>query len=71
MSELSECNFCHLQRIKKSAKKRKKTIVLIKEDGWINVYKHPKNLEVNLEKQENKDKYWLVSFAAIGDKCGC
>jgi len=45
MSELTRCNYCSLQTIRKEAKKKKlKVTILAGWHGGMDVYMHPKNV---------------------------
>jgi len=70
MSELTQCNYCTLQRMRAETKKNNERVVLIKAKeiqglGGMDIYVLPKG-----EKQLKK-KYFRGWFMAIGNSCEC
>lgn len=78
MSELTPCNFCSLQSIRRQAKKDGKRVMLL--PGWCggtDVLVYPK--DVNIRKVEgiqtvdhpNREKYLVAWMQKIGNSCLC
>jgi hypothetical protein len=74
MSELTQCNFCHLEDIKARAWRDKQKVTLVPsshELKGLDVYVHPKDINIHLLHEPTKQKYWICWFWAIGAKCEC
>ena len=70
MSELTPCNYCTLQRMKRAAKLNGERVVMVRAKeiqglGGMDVYVLPKG-EKKLEK-----KYFRAWFMALGNRCEC
>jgi hypothetical protein len=74
MSELTQCNFCSLERIKEHAKDRKLKVTIIPSSNILNgldVYVHPKDINIHLLREPTRKDYFVSWMWAIGDKCEC
>ena len=75
MSELTPCNFCMLQRIKRDAEKNSQQVVLRKEQVVISVYVFPFNVKMPkgeiYEDDEFHKQYWVCAFLALTEHCCC
>ena len=75
MSELTPCNYCTLLRIKARAKKEGKKVTLLPDTssllGGLNVYTHPKKVNIKMLSEKERDKYSGVWFMALTDHCAC
>ena len=73
MSELTPCNYCTLQRIKRDAKKSGKKVSIRNETllHWTQgraVYVHPNTVKGNARFDK---KYFQAHFAELTDHCVC
>lgn len=76
---MSQCNYCHLQKIKFRAKKQGMGVSVRQSDfrGGKDVYVHPKTIQIPRnhkyvhDMEEGIDKYWVCWFAKIGKSCEC
>ncbi len=66
MSELTKCNYCTLQHLKKNLKQDEKLSQLGND-----FYRHPKDLDVKDMSFAEKEKYWRVWLMEIPDHCVC
>ena len=65
------CNYCSLKEIKSRAEKKnnKVSIIPTTEDmNGVNIYVHPKNINI---KNENRKTYFKSWFMSLSDKCAC
>jgi len=67
MSELTLCNHCSLQIIKRRAKKESKEVTIIKniEHGGTDVYVHSKSESID------KEKDFAAWFMELSSRCCC
>lgn len=71
MGEGTICNFCSLQRIRARAKKDNFKVTLEHGSigmGGIDVYVHPKNVEINPKNKLQRDKYFASWFMELPEK---
>lgn len=83
MSELTQCNYCSLQRIRAQAKHDKQIVTMMpgrtfghgKKDGGgirgIDVYVHPRKVIVRELRPDQREKYWATWFWELTDRCVC
>lgn len=74
MSELTQCNFCGLEGIKRRAKDTARVVTILPayhELKGLDVYVHPKDINIHLLRKPTRQKYWRCWFWAIGSKCEC
>lgn len=75
MSELTKCNFCDLQRIKASAKKNRLKVTMLESTlcsmGGIDVFVHPKNIEIIRLSQKAREEFFKAWMWKITDYCCC
>jgi hypothetical protein len=79
MSELTQCNHCSLRILKAEAKREKKkvTIMLGRTFGHgnhmrgLDVYVHPRSVNVRQLSARDREKYWNRWFWEISDHCVC
>lgn len=78
MSDLTPCNYCSLQSIKKRAKEKRQKVTVLYNSKWhsgqgCNVYVHPKNVKLQNIKEDSElhDKYSVSWFMELSDKCCC
>ena len=73
MSELTPCNYCNLNSIRRHAKERRLTgTTKANEDGWTDVYVHPPNVtEFPVDKNGERSEYFALSMMQITDHCVC
>ena len=74
MSELTPCNYCTLQRIKRDKPKGSK-VYLQSNAGWIDVYVVPKGEQLDTRQDpktlNHLSEQWKASFLALTDYCCC
>lgn len=72
---MSQCNFCTNKQIIKKAKQSGNSVTHLKETkyglGGINVYVHPKNINIKKLPAKEREKYFKVWFMALGSHCEC
>lgn len=78
MSELTPCNWCSLRRIREQAKVDNKKVTILHDADWglggMNVYVHPKDIDVRkLKGGEDgiRSKYRVTWFKALSKSCCC
>ncbi|NVM22877.1 MAG: hypothetical protein HWN68_13980 [Desulfobacterales bacterium] len=78
MSELTKCNYCSLQDIRRRAKERGEKVTVLHNSKWwygkgCNVYVHPKDIDLPNIKEDSKlhDRYSVAWFAELPDHCCC
>lgn len=83
MSELTQCNFCTLERIREDAAKTNSQVVLRDGTGklkGVNVYLIPAGVEVpkmiqdglvDLEGDAFHQQYFIAWFMKLTDYCAC
>lgn len=76
MSELTQCNFCSLQEVRRRAKKDGMRVTLRPGwDGGTDVFVHPKNVTIPQGQQHDdsrfRKKYCRQWMKEIGEQCGC
>jgi hypothetical protein len=75
MSELTPCNYCSLNRIKRRANEKGLQVTLLSSRGGFDVYVHPADVTVNRETvgdEEGKpSSYWGAWLMALTDHCVC
>ena len=73
MSELTQCNYCRLQRTKRDAKEKGMKITLLASNfmGGTDVFVHPKNVKIKDAQGKDREKYLSSWMMAIGDRCEC
>lgn len=76
MSELTPCNYCTLQRIKRNAIRDGKVVTVLPGGIGRDVYVHPP--DVVIPKGTDSDDYatgsppyWIASMMEIGSSCEC
>jgi hypothetical protein len=78
MSELTPCNYCNLNRIKRRAKENGMKVTVLNDARWgmggSNVYVHPKGLKIEkLGGAEDgpREKYRVSWMMEIPSRCEC
>ena len=74
MSELTPCNYCNLQEIKRNAKKKGFKVTKLSGDfglGGVDVFAHPKNVKIDPKDEEQREKYFRAWMMEISDSCCC
>lgn len=75
MSELTTCNYCSYQDMKRRAKKKKMVTTPLPESfglGGVRIYVHPKDVDIRkLSKEERKQYDGGAWFMALTDHCCC
>ena len=78
MSELTQCNYCSLLEVKARAKHENKSVTLIAGSrhsvglpNGIDVYVHPRGLNVRGMSRSARQKYWNRWFMELSDHCVC
>jgi len=78
MSELTQCNWCSLQRYKAQAKHDKMEVTLMAArpvkggiPNGIDVYIHPRALPIRQMPAGARRKYWVSWFMELSDHCVC
>lgn len=78
MSELTRCNYCSLEAIKRKAKHDKQRVTILNDARWgmggVNVYVHPKDVSVRtIEGGEEgpRKKYFVCWFMELSGHCVC
>jgi hypothetical protein len=78
MSELTRCNYCSLEQIKRDAKAEGKSVTVLSDAKWgmggLNVYVHPKTVDVRALKggeDGERKKYHVSWFMKLSSSCAC
>lgn len=71
MSELTPCNFCDLQRLKREAKAAKKVVSLRGDRGGIAAYVHCPNINLDALNESECGKLRRIWFMELTDHCVC
>jgi len=84
MSELTQCNYCSLQRIRARAKREGKVVTLIPGGIGVDVFVHPEYVgltgKVRIPANHRDsggdlysryEKYFVASMMEIPDRCCC
>jgi hypothetical protein len=78
MSELTQCNYCSLRRIRRDAKREKKRVTILSDARWgmggVNVYVHPRDVNVSrLRGGEDgpRREYFVSWFMQLTQHCCC
>jgi hypothetical protein len=74
MSELTTCNHCKLQRIRRDARAEGKRVVLETSRwgmGGVEVYVHPKAVNWRLCTVNMKRRYWVSWMMEVTEHCVC
>jgi len=78
MSELTQCNYCSMSRIRRDAKAEKKKVTVLADARWgmggVNVYVHPCDVNIRkLEGGENGEraKYRVSWMMELSEHCVC
>jgi len=69
MSELTPCNYCSLNSIKRRADRNGKRVTTQWRNGWLEVYVHPSDVKIVNDK--DREKYRQGSMMALTDHCVC
>jgi hypothetical protein len=75
MSDLTPCNYCSLQELRRRANANGKRIILAKDEhGWIGAYAVPSLVTDDgfmampigkVDKRTGRSKYWVASFMEL------
>ena len=78
MSELTSCNYCNLNRIRRNAKAKGMNVTILSDACWgmggENVYVHPKEIKIaKLPGGEDglRSKYFVSWMQEIPHQCCC
>jgi hypothetical protein len=77
MSDLTQCNFCSLVELRARAMHEKKAVTLITGrpshglPNGIDVYVHPRGVNVRMLSEGARHKYWNRWFMELSDRCVC
>lgn len=74
MSELTTCNYCNLERLRREAIQTKKRITMVPATwgmGGFEIYMHPRSVEIKKCTKEEKKRFWVSWMMEIGKTCGC
>lgn len=74
MSELTTCNHCNLERIRRDAKKAGHRVTLEGSTwgmGGVEVYVHPKALNFRTFNKNMKRRYWVAWMMEVTEHCVC
>lgn len=74
MSELTQCNYCALKKIRESARKKGLKVSRRAVDwglGGFDIFVHPKDVVIVIGNKEQRDKYCVGWMQEIGDHCTC
>ena len=75
MSKLTPCNFCTLEGIRYRAEKKGLTVTLLSNQGGLDIYAHPADIEITRELVGNEESetspYWRAWLMALTDHCVC
>jgi len=73
MSELTLCNFCSLQSIRRRHKQTGARVYQVPRDGWIEIYVVPKNQKLDSERKKDGEPsdQFVASFMALMPSCVC
>ena len=75
MGELTACNYCNLQKIRKQAKKEGLRVTLLPADWGLagrNVFVHPKEVKIAREDSDKNEHPFRVAWMMeISDACEC
>jgi hypothetical protein len=67
MSELTQCNYCTLQRIQKCAERENQQVTILGQ----NCYVHPKDVNISELNEELKERYFVAWFMELTKGCAC
>ena len=67
MSEMTRCNYCTLQSIKRQAKEDGKLVTQIGQD----VYVHPRKVNIKIMTPKGRKKYFAAWFMELTTSCSC
>jgi len=67
VSEITPCNYCSLNKIKKNAKDQG----LIVTNIGRHYYKHPPKVDINLLDEKERRKYFSAWFMELTNHCCC
>jgi len=70
MSDLTQCNYCTLQNIRRRALDNEKVTTLWGRGG-INVHVYPKDINIKSISDSERSKYKRVWFKELSDHCVC
>ena len=74
MSELTQCNYCTVQSLKRRYKGRGK-VVMHNSDDWVDVYVVPNDEELDTRTDpktgNHLSRQWKMSCLEISDHCVC
>jgi len=72
---VSSCNRCLLNDIKSEAKKKNWKVDIFDAPDMpgngINVYVHPKHIEITEDNKDEHEYYFASWFMEVGDECEC
>lgn len=75
---MSCCNHCHYQNIKDKARVEKNKVSVLHDAKWgmggVNVYVHPKNININElpgGEDDKRKQYRVAWFMELPDGCCC
>lgn len=73
MSELTRCNFCTLQSIRRYQKGTGAKVRQISRGGWITIYVVPKGKKLNTKRKVdgNPSEQFVASFMELTSFCVC
>jgi hypothetical protein len=74
MSELTPCNYCSLNSIRRRAKESGLKVTLRHNRGGLDVYTHPPEIEIKEKVSDRTDEpneYWRAWFMVLTDHCVC
>lgn len=78
MSELTECNYCKLSKIRASVRQSGNKVTLLADAKWgmggVNVYVHPKAVDIRKlvgGEDGNRAQYRVSWMMEVPDHCCC
>lgn len=74
MSELTSCNHCNLERMRCDARAHKQRVTLIPATwglGGVEVYVHPRTVNVRKLTKAQAKRYWRAWMMEVTEHCVC
>jgi hypothetical protein len=69
---MADCNYCDLQQIRRDHRREKDVkISTYSKYDWVGVYRHPKLVNLDGMSPEEREPYWIRSYATLTTECVC
>ena len=67
MSELTRCNYCTLQSIRRRAERENQQVTILAQ----NCYVHSKDVNISELNEESREQYFVAWFMELTEGCAC